>query len=106
MRWIKEQPLESILAKIDALQIIKYGDDTSENIIDYFYDAIPFLYPDEIIEYFKNVIGWRIQTWEMITEEENLHIWYMKMNNFLWIISSMNFLKRNKNKMDVKIYLL
>ncbi len=75
MRWIKDQPLNCILARIIALQIIKYGDDTSENVIDYFYDTIPFLYPDRIIEYFKNVIGWRIQTWEWITDDQNLHIW-------------------------------
>ncbi len=75
MKWIKNQPMESILAKIVALQIIKYGDDISENVIDYFYNTIPLLYFDEIIEYFKNVIGWRISTWQEITEEHYLHSW-------------------------------
>ncbi len=79
MKWIKNQPLEDILARVITMQLLQLP--KSMNFIDpisLFDYGIPRLYPTIIIELFANVVGWRINTWQKIMKPKHLQVWIYK----------------------------
>ena len=76
MKWIKNQSLKEILARVIAILLLqlpksnRYIDSIS--LFDY---GIPRLNPERIITLFSNVVGWRIDTWRKIIKLKYLQLW-------------------------------